>query len=60
MRPQDRNEVWCLVQGNPFGVLFQKSADNIGASFEHKGFDSSVIQVMSFQCSRASSHHLPP
>jgi len=38
-------KVWCLVQGNPFGVLFQKSADNIGASFEHKGFDSSVIQV---------------
>ncbi len=33
------------MQGNPFGVLFEKSARNIGASFEHKGFDSSVIQV---------------
>ncbi|EIE25746.1 CDC45-like protein [Coccomyxa subellipsoidea C-169] len=32
-------------QGNPFGVLFEKSARNIGASFEHKGFDSSVIQI---------------
>ncbi|CAL8469810.1 g9352 [Coccomyxa elongata] len=33
------------VQGNPFGMLFEKSARNIGASFEHKGFDSSVIQL---------------
>ncbi|KAK9915926.1 hypothetical protein WJX75_006090 [Coccomyxa subellipsoidea] len=33
------------LQGNPFGVLFEKSARNIGASFEHRGFDSSVIQI---------------
>ena len=34
----------CL-QGNQFGVFFERAAEKVGAAFRHTGFDSSVIQV---------------
>ena len=34
----------CL-QGNQFGVFFERAAEKVGAAFRHTGFDSSVIQA---------------
>ena len=35
----------AYLQGNQFGVFFERAAEKVGAAFRHTGFDSSVIQA---------------